>query len=168
MRVTQAAPSSNQVLHAIALFEGLKGLAALAASLGLLSLAHHDIRALALALIGHFHLDPEGHYPRMLLDDADWLQQANLRQVIFLTWGYAGIRFTEGYGLWKDRLWAEWLASCSGAIYLPVEIGHMWQHPSWINAGVLTFNLFVVLYMMIRLWQKKKRKATLPAPGAVP
>ncbi len=150
--------SASKLLHAIALFEGIKGLAAIAAGLGLLSLAHHDIRALAFALIGHFHLDPEAHYPRMLLDEALWLQNANIRQVVSFACAYAAIRFVEGYGLWKDRTWAEWLASCSGAIYLPVEINHLYAHTSWINAAVLIFNFTIVIYMAGRLWRQKQIK----------
>jgi len=150
---------SSSILRAIAIFEGGKGFAAIAASLGLLSLAHHDIRALAYALIGHYHLDPEAHFPRMLLDEATWLQSADLRQVVMLACGYSLIRFAEGYGLWRDRTWAEWLASCSGAIYLPIEISHMLKHPSWINAMVLAFNAVVVVYMVIRLWQRSKNLA---------
>ena len=71
-------------LHLIALFEALKGVAAIAAGLGLLSLAHHDLQALAHALIGHFHWDPEAHYPRMLLDEAALLANTDLRQVVLL------------------------------------------------------------------------------------
>ena len=92
----------------------------------------------------------------MLLDEAAWLQSADLRQVVMLACGYSLIRFVEGYGLWRDRTWAEWLASCSGAIYLPVETSHMLKHPSWINAMVLAFNVVVVVYMVIRLWQRRK------------
>jgi uncharacterized membrane protein (DUF2068 family) len=148
-----ATPSS--LLHAVALFEGVKGFAAMAASVGLLSLAHHDIRALAFALIGHFHLDPEAHYPRILLDEALWLQSANIRQVVAFACAYAALRFVEGYGLWKDKTWAEWLASGSGAMYLPVEVHHLLTHPTMINAAVLVFNLLIVVYMVRRLWQQK-------------
>ena len=35
---------------------------------------------------------------------------------------YSAIRFTEAYGLWRERRWAEWLSAVSGAIYLPFEI----------------------------------------------
>ena len=159
MTALKIKPPESNVLHAIALFEGVKGIAAISASIGLLSLTHHDIRALAYALMGHFHLDPEAHYPRMLLEDATWLQNANIRQVILLACAYAAIRFIEAYGLWKDRTWAEWLAACSGAIYLPMEISHMRDHASLANGAVLTFNACIVLYLIMRLWQQRKLKA---------
>lgn len=154
--MTATTHAENNILHAIALFEAAKGIAAITASLGLLSLAHHDIRAMAYALIGHLHLDPQAHFPHMLLDEATWLAHADLRQLVMIACGYAAIRFVEGYGLWRDRTWAEWLASCSGAIYLPVEIGHMQERPSWANGAVLVFNCLVVAYMVTRLWQRKK------------
>jgi len=142
-------------LRLIAVFEAVKGFAAISASMGLLSLAHHDVQALAQALIGHFHLDPHAHYPRMLLDEAALLASANLRQVVSLLWAYSGIRLSEAYGLWRDRAWAEWLAAVSGAVYLPLEVSHLLQRTTWINAGVLALNVAVVAYMVLRLRRRR-------------
>jgi len=147
----------NRALHVIALFEGVKGIAAFTASIGLLSLAHHDVRAMAYALIGHFHLDPNAHYPRMLLNDATLLANANFRQAVLLAWAYAAIRLFEGYGLWKDRTWAEWLASLSGAVYLPFELRHLVQHTTVINGVVLVGNVGVVACMVVRLWRRRNQ-----------
>ena len=152
----------NPELRAIAIFEGIKGMAAITASLGLLSLAHHDLRSLAFALIGHFHLDPMGHYPTMLLDYADLLENANLRAAVLLAWAYAALRLTEGYGLWRDRAWAEWLAALSGGVYLPLEVAHLLAHTNLINGGVLLINVVVVAYMVLRLW---RRRVALRAQG---
>ena len=151
--------NQTTTLHLIALFEALKGVAAIAASLGLLSLAHHDMQALAHALIGHFHWDPEAHYPRMLLDQAALLANTDLRQPVVLLGAYSAIRLAEAYGLWRDRAWAEWLAAVSGAVYLPLEISHLMHRTTWLNAGVLALNLAVVAYMVVCL---RRRRA--PAP----
>lgn len=149
--------TETKTLHAIACFEALKGIAALAASVGLLSLAHHDVRAMAYALIGHFHLDPDAHYPKILLDDAALLANSNVRQVVLLAWGYAGIRLLEAYGLWKDRAWAEWLAALSGTVYLPWELNHLLQHTTAINGIVLLGNVAVVAFMVARLRQRRNQ-----------
>jgi uncharacterized membrane protein (DUF2068 family) len=154
--MTDTAPHATRTaLHAIALFEAVKGFAAITASLGLLSLAHHDVRAMAYALIGHFHLDPDAHYPSLFINDVELLANANLRQVVPLAWAYAAIRLTEGYGLWKDRAWAEWLAALSGSVYLPLEVTHLVQHTTVINGMVLTGNVVVVAYMVLRLWRRR-------------
>lgn len=148
-------PIGRKALDVIAVFEGVKGVAAIAASFGLLSLAHHDVRAIAYALIGHFHLNPDAHYPRIFLDKATLLANANLRQVVLLAWAYAAIRLTEGYGLWRDRPWAEWLAAVSGAVYLPLELNHLLTHTTAINAIVLIGNVAVVAYMVVRLRRRR-------------
>ncbi len=154
MKALQSSDTKT-ALRAIALFEAVKGFAALTAGAGLLSLAHRDVRAAAYALIGHFHLDPDAHYPKMLLDNAALLGNANIRDAVLLALFYATIRFLESYGLWRDRAWAEWLATLSGGIYLPLEIDHLLKHTTLINGGVLTCNVAVVAFMCYRLLQRR-------------
>jgi uncharacterized membrane protein (DUF2068 family) len=161
MKFTPAS-ESRAALRAIAFFEFAKGLAAIAAGIGLVSLAHRDLRAATYALIGHFHLDPEAHYPRLLLDDATWLSNADIRQAVLLALAYAALRFAEGYGLWRDRAWAEWLAVLSGALYLPLEISHLVQHTTVINCLVLALNVCVVAFMGYRLRQRRLKAPVQP------
>lgn len=142
-------------LLTIAVFEAVKGVAAIAASLGLLSLAHKDVRRIAYALIGHFHLDPEAHYPQLLIETANWIATSNFYSLLAVAVLYAVIRLVEAYGLWKDRAWAEWLAALSGSLYLPLEVNHLIAHTTTINACVLIGNLAVVIFMVFRL--KKRR-----------
>ena len=142
-------------LLTIAVFEAVKGVAAIAASLGLLSLAHKDVRRIAYALIGHFHLDPEAHYPQLLIETANWIATSNVYSILAVAVLYAVIRLVEAYGLWKDRAWAEWLAALSGSLYLPLEVNHLIAHTTTINACVLFGNLAVVIFMVFRL--KKRR-----------
>jgi uncharacterized membrane protein (DUF2068 family) len=155
--------ANRRALHVIALFESIKGIAALAASIGLLRLAHHDVRQLAIALIGHFGLHAENRFPTLFLHYADVLADANLRNLVLLAWGYAAVRLFEAYGLWRDRAWAEWLAALSGALYVPLEVEHLQHRPTAINAGVLLANIVVVAYMAYRLWQRRTVKQRLAA-----
>ena len=156
--------TSRRTLHAIAFFEGFKGLAAITASVGLLGLANHDLRQLAYALIGHFHLNPDAHYPKLLLTYAEFLGNENLRTVVALAWAYAAIRLAEAYGLWKDRAWAEWLAALSGALYVPIEFGHLVKHVTPINATVLIGNVGVVMFMAWRLARRRAERRLLVRP----
>ncbi len=142
---------SRGALLTIAVFELVKGVAALAAGLGLLSLAHTDVTHLANALIGHYHLDPEAHYPQLLIETADWIASSNMYNIVALSVCYALVRLIEAYGLWRDRAWAEWLAALGGALYLPFELIHLVKHTTLTNAGVLIGNLAVVIFMVYRL-----------------
>ena len=145
----------NSAVRLIALFEGVKGMAAIIASLGLLGLVHHDIRHVAYALIGHFHLNPEANLPNTFLVAVDWLLNGHVTTVFLLAWAYAAIRLVEAYGLWRDLSWAEWLAALSGIIYLPIEAEHLASHATLINLAVLLGNIVVIVYMAYRLWQRR-------------
>ena len=65
---------------------------------------------------------------------------------------YSAVRFVEGWGLWNRRVWAEWFALLSGAMYLPIELLKLLEHTNWQHVAVLVLNVVVVLYMlMIRI-----------------
>ncbi|HEY4371989.1 MAG TPA: DUF2127 domain-containing protein [Burkholderiales bacterium] len=155
-------------LRLIAIFEGVKGVSALALAFGLLQLVHHDTRRIAWALIGHYNLNPEGHYPGLLLHYADVLQNANFRMIFGLAIFYAVVRISEGYGLWRDRAWAEWLAALSGALYVPFELEHLLHKTSLLNGVVLLANIATVAFMVWRLWQRQKAKQAARAGVAAP
>ncbi|MDP1766707.1 MAG: DUF2127 domain-containing protein [Methylotenera sp.] len=148
-------PSQRHALRVIALFETAKGMAAIIASLGLLSLANQHVRDFTYSLIGYFHLDSDAHYFKSLFDYSDLMGNENLHTVVLLAWVYAAVRFVEGYGLWKHLVWAEWLAAVSGAIYFPIEISHLIQHDSVLNIAVLVSNAAIVAYMVYRLWRRR-------------
>lgn len=147
---------TRQTLHAIALFEAIKGIAALAAIVGVLDLLHHDVRHLAIELIGHVHLNPEGRYPSILLHYADQLPGVNVHALVLLASGYILLRFSEAYGLWNDRPWGEWLGAISGGLYIPFELDHLLHRPSAINATVLVFNVFAVGFLVIQLGRRRR------------
>ena len=151
--------ATRRTLRIIAALEAIKGIAALAGVVGLLDLMHHDIRHLAIELIGHFHLDPDAHYPSVLLHYADLLPGLDLRSLMFLAAGYIVTRFLESYGLWHDRVWGEWLGALSGVLYLPFELTHLIHRPSAITAAVLGFNLFLDCFLAIRLWRRRASSA---------
>jgi uncharacterized membrane protein (DUF2068 family) len=156
--------ATRRTLHIIAAFEAIKGIAALAGVAGILDLMHHDVRHLAIELIGHFHLNPDAHYSSVLLHYADLLPGIDLRSLVLLATGYIATRFLESYGLWNDRAWGEWLGALSGALYVPFEVIHLIHRPSAITAVVLAFNIFLVCFLAVRLW--RRRQSQTPAPAA--
>ena len=157
---SEPASTSNRVLRAIAGFEAFKGVVALAAGLGLLGLAHHDLRPALAALIGHVGLKPGGHYPAMLIAQADQWLSADLRPLWLALAGYVLLRLTEAYGLWTGRAWGERLGAMSGAIYVPFELQHLLHKPRLATAGVLAANLAVVAFLAWGLWRRKAASAT--------
>lgn len=157
-------PTARQrALRAIAIFEAIKGLAVLAAAIGLLDLLHHDVHQLALALLWRFHLDPRTPYPSLLLHYADLLSAVDLRSLAPMALGYVVLRLVEAYGLWKEKIWAEWLAALSGALYLPLEAGHLLHRTTLVNGAVLLANVLIVGFMAFQLWRRSHQSRGKPA-----
>jgi uncharacterized membrane protein (DUF2068 family) len=152
------AQGQRNALHAIAAFEATKGAAALAGLIGMLDLLHRDVRAVVIALIGRFGLDPEAHYPSLLLHYADLLPDADVHLLVMLGSAYIALRFVEATGLWLGKAWGEYLGALSGGIYIPFELIHFIHEPSVVNAGVVLLNAVIVAYLARALWQRHQRK----------
>lgn len=144
----------------MALFEAAKGLIVLLAGFGVLSLLHHDLRALAMALVGRLHIDPTRHYASVFIEAASNTTDARLWFIAIIGFVYALFRFVEAYGLWFCRTWAEWLAVISGGIYLPLEVYELFRRITWMRVTALVANLVVVGAIALVLWRNKRVKNT--------
>lgn len=163
MNIGESRRATRTAIRTVALFEATKGLAALAALLGWLSLMHHDLHHLALELIGHFELDPHSHYPALLLRYVDALNVTPVRTTVLLGSAYVSLRWIEAYGLWLERAWGEWLGALSGAVYVPFELRHLWHVPTWQSMVVLLFNIAVVAFLGVRLWRRRSPDLARPS-----
>ncbi len=153
--------NTSQTVRAVALLEGAKGALVLLAGFGLLSLIHRDVQHAAEEVVRHLHLNPAKHYPRIFIDAAGRVSGANLHSLVAGAAAYACVRFVEAYGLWRERSWAEWLAACSGAIYLPFEVRRFWHEPGWFPAAAFAVNLAAVAVMAYALYLKRRRAARM-------
>lgn len=142
-------------MRSIAAFEAFKGVLALAASLGFLSLLHRDLHLIASSLIGHIGLNPGDHYPSLLLDNIDRLRAANIQGLLLAAFAYVLVRFLEAFGLWNERPWGEKLGALSGALYIPFELHHFIHDPTAVTALVMATNAVVVGFLVWRLRQRK-------------
>ena len=130
------------------MFEAAKGALVVAAGLGLLSLLHHDLQAVAERLVQHSHLNPAHHYPQIFIEAAGRMNDARLVGLAVLAFLYSALRFVEAYGLWHMRTWAEWLAIVAGSAYVPIEVYEIWQRPTWLRGFVLLTNVLIVVYLV--------------------
>lgn len=146
-------PKAHPGLHAIALFEGLKGVLALAAATGLVLVGPLPLRRWVEALISRFHLNPEhGALP-------DLMQQINPQSVhlaVLVVLVYAAMRLAEAWGLWRAKAWASWLGCIGSAAYLPLDLYALYHHPGWHTWAVLIINLAVVAILGRDLLKRRR------------
>ncbi len=149
----------RRAIRAVALFEAAKGGLVLLAASGLLALLHEDLHAVAARLIEHLHLNPASRAPTIFVDA---LANLDDRRLVLLALGaaaYAACRLAEGWGLYHDRAWAEWLSAASGAIYVPFELANLWRGGGRLDAAALVVNLAVVALMVAALRGRRGARA---------
>lgn len=139
--------SSATGLRAVASFEALKGIAVLALGITLL-VVHQHAEDLTESLLFHLHIDPDRRLAQTILNAASRLSDARLWTIAAAMLTYCTVRFVEAWGLWNRRIWAEWFALLSGAMYLPWEILKIAQRSDWERIAVLGVNILVVVYML--------------------
>jgi len=148
-------------LRTVAVIEAAKGVGALALCLLLLFLLKQDLSQLAARLNTFLRLHPDSSLADWTFTMADRVTGRGILIAFSVGCVYVSCRFVEAYGLWRQRLWGEWMAVITGGIYLPLELYAIVRNPSLINFLILTANLLVVLYILsIMLDNRRKRKAS--------
>jgi len=139
-------------LRTIAIFEATKGVLVLIIGIALLTLIHRDAQDVAETIVRYSHLNPDRRFLRRFVEFAGTVSDARLWLMAGIALVYSSVRFTEAYGLWRARAWAEWFAIISGMVYVPIEIYELARHPSLFKVGVLLFNIAIVAYMIYVRW----------------
>lgn len=152
--------TSTAGLRAIATLEAAKGIGVIALLLVLL-IVHRHAEGLMEDLLYHLHIDPDRRAAQAVLHAADRLTDMRLWTIAAAALSYAGVRFVESWGLWHRRVWAEWFALLSGALYLPWEALKVAERATWMHISILAINVAIVLYMLfVRLRSARATLAT--------
>ena len=152
-------PKHKKGLRTVATIEFSKGIAAVLVAFGLLSLLHKDLWDVADSVLAFLHVNPDRHFAQAILDLADRVTDTQLWAFAAGALAYSSIRFVEAYGLWRTRVWAEWLAILSGLIYLPFEVHGLLHRSTALRWSVLLVNLALVGYVAyVRFSEERRRR----------
>jgi uncharacterized membrane protein (DUF2068 family) len=99
----------------------------------------------------HLGLDPNGNWVRKVLAKIRELH-AN-EDVVFgiIALAYGVLEGAEAYGLWRRRVWGEWLTVIATGLLLVPEVWELTKGTSPLKVGALLVNLAVVAYLIWRL-----------------
>lgn len=164
-------PNQRRVLRAVAAFECIKGIFVVMMGICAVALLHKDAWLYAESLLARLHVNTDRRSAQLFLDFADSVTDARLWAAARIAFAYAALRFTESYGLWRGRTWAEWVAFVSGTLLLPLEIRELFRGLTFLRCGLFVGNLAIVFYMLYVILQNRRERAaavlrssSLPAP----
>jgi len=154
----------RRVLRAVASFEFAKGAFVILMGFCALALVHKDVWVIAESLLALFHISTDRRSAQVFLDFADNVTDARLWAAARIAFAYAALRFTEAYGLWKERTWAEWVAFVSGTLLLPLEVRELFRGVTLLRCSLFVGNVAVVVYMLyIILANRRERRTAMSA-----
>ncbi|HVP86580.1 MAG TPA: DUF2127 domain-containing protein [Casimicrobiaceae bacterium] len=145
-------------VRVVAVVEFIKGALVLFAGAGLLTLLHRDVRDVAEHLVHHLHLDPASQLPEIFLELAGRVTSSDLWLLALGALAYAVVRIVEAYGLWCDRVWAQWFGAISGLIYVPFELHALARGVTPLKLTTLVINLAVVWILTAVLMRRRPRR----------
>jgi len=150
------------MLRAVAALEFFKGVFVVLMGICALLLLHKDLWLYAESLLAKLHISTDRKFAQMFLDFADNITDARLWAAARIAFAYAGLRFTEAYGLWNERTWAEWVAFVSGFLLLPLEIRELLRGVTFWRCALLLGNIAIVLFMLyIIISNRRERRAAM-------
>ncbi len=144
----------------IGLFKLGKALFFFCIGLGALHLIHKDLADEVVRVATALKFDPESRFVAIMLDKVDLIDHHRLRQISMATLAYSALALTEGVGLLREKVWAEYLTLILTISFLPWELFELARRPSWFRLGLLVINLLVLGYLLWLLQRKKLLSAT--------
>ena len=151
----------KSLLRVVASFEFIKGVFVLLIGLCALLLVRKDAWVIAESLLTLFHVSTDRHSAQLFLDFADNLTDTRLWTAAQLAFVYSALRFVEGYGLWHERTWAEWVAFGSGMLLIPLEVRGLLHSITLLRCLIFAINIGIVFYMFFLL-REGRRQRRLP------
>lgn len=132
----------------IALFRFLRGGAAFILAFGMLAIYQDSI-----AIDFSHYLGKENMFLKdpIFLAVINWLSSISKQQLfaaIVLASLVGLLRCVEGLGLWGEKVWAPWMASLTGLVYIPFEINELINHFNVPMLCILIINCLVVVYLI--------------------
>jgi uncharacterized membrane protein (DUF2068 family) len=158
----------RRVLRAVASFEFFKGTFVALMGFCALALVHKDVWLIAESLLALLHINTDRRSAQLFLDFADSVTDARLWAAARIAFAYAALRFTEAYGLWKGRTWAEWVAFISGAMLLPLEVRELIRGLTLLRCSLFVGNVAVVLYMVYVIVSNRRERRNSVVHAAKP
>jgi uncharacterized membrane protein (DUF2068 family) len=141
---------------AIAILKLVKGLLLLLVGIGALSLIHRDAAVIFRHWAHVFQLDTHSKSIQRWLMELGFVRRRDLVLIVTTTFFYAALLLTEGVGLLMEKVWAEYMTALITATFIPIEVYELMRHVTVIRACVLTANVIVVAYLVMRLCQQRR------------
>lgn len=138
----------NRILLTIALFKFFKAAAMITAGTLALTFRHADLTLIAIRSVSKFRLDPHNKYVDWVIDHTRLVHAKQLEMLAAGTFIYALLFLVEGIGLYREKVWGEYLVIVEVCLLMPLEIIEICAKPDLLRIGLLIANIFILVYLI--------------------
>ena len=146
-----SAGHGKSTLRLIGGFKLLKGALLTVAAVKVFRLVHEDLELAAFSLALTLHLDPEGRLVEPILRRLVDVDPRSLTHFGVGALAYAALLFTEGIGLLRGAVWAEWLTIVATSCLVPFELYELSRRLTGTRVIALVVNLAIVAYLVLQV-----------------
>jgi uncharacterized membrane protein (DUF2068 family) len=153
----------NRILLTIALFKFFKAAAMITAGVLAITFRHANLTVLATHWVDKFRLDPHNKYVDWVVDHTKLVHAKQLEMLAAGTFIYAILFLVEGIGLYREKVWGEYLVIVEVCLLMPLEIIEICAKPDVIRFGLLIANIFILVYLIylrIKTASRQRREKT--------
>jgi uncharacterized membrane protein (DUF2068 family) len=141
-------PHRNRILLTIALFKFFKAAALITAGILALTFRHANLTVIATHWMDKFRLDPHNKYVDWGLDHVKLVHAKQLEMLAAGTFVYAILFLVEGIGLYREKVWGEYLVIVEVCLLMPFEAIELVAKPDLIRVGLLIANILILIYLL--------------------
>ena len=130
----------------------------LGVAVGALRLLNEDIASKVRDWVGILGVDPDNQYIDALLMRITPLDNHKLEEIGAGSFFYSALLLTKGVGLICKKWWAEYFTVIVTGSFIPLEIYELARKYSVTKVIVLLGNIAIVVYLVIRVVKKHKKR----------
>lgn len=145
------------MLKLIALFRWSKALALIAAALGTLRLLHPGTAQRLAHWIMQFPMAAQHRFVSEAIAKVLHLDTTRVAWIVAGLLAYAALFAVEGFGLWFEKRWGEWLTIVATTSFIPFEIYELMKRATAMRAAFLVVNVAIVIYLVWRIRRARHR-----------
>lgn len=158
--------SDQRILRAIAIYKAFKCVGLLLLAAGALEISRVGVFEHVVAWLHHLPL-AEGHFGiHRAVEALLNLTPGNIELIGAIALGYAILFGIEGYGLWRERGWAEYLTVVATSSLIPFEVWALVDKLTLLRVAAIAVNVAIVVWLVRMLLRKRALHVSLDQGAA--
>jgi uncharacterized membrane protein (DUF2068 family) len=148
---TTTATRKDRLLPWIAAERGVRAVGLVAIGIVLLTHTHTDWGGVINDVARSTGVDPSSNGIHALITKVRAISPHRYQVFGLIAFAYAALEGAEAYGLWRRRLWGEYLTVVATSLLFIPEVYELSKSVTVFKVGALVVNVAIVVYLIVRL-----------------